>query len=700
MVKPKNKRPFFSYSDESMQKAVEAVKNGVSKKKAAIEFNVPRSTLVRKVSGRVSLVRKMGPSSELSEAEEKTLVEWLIAMARKGFPVHKNNLIQSVKKYLTESERTVRFLNDSKTPGRAWFEGFLRRHPEIKQRHVESLSKARAAVTIDRIQTWFDEIENFFKEEEFEDVLADPTRIFNADEAGFLLCPKSGKVLGPAKLEEDFYERVSSEKEQITVMGAFSADGRFVPPMLIFPYKKMPKAIVESVPTTWALGRSDSGWINSEVFFEYIANHFLPYVKSNNITRPVALFVDGHRSHLTQQVSKFCDENGVILIALFPNTTHIMQPADVSVFKPLKAGWTSAVRDWKFENFPKDVTRHTFGTILKDVFEKFALPKTIQNGFRKSGLFPFDKNNVDYSKCIPNRVIQRNNGGDVENTRSNFSQRVLETVEAKIPKETIRVFLTTYRSKSNWEGNIESCNLYQVWCALKDDCFKPQLPVTAEDDMSLTETPKTVQNGSPGRTGHNQMNRTPKDLSQPSTSVSTNIPPTIIESEDTRQKTPSPLPSTSAWQSPCRSNVYNYGMKENEGFKVPTPFKTCLPYPKTPDKNPPPKRKRKVFPFVVSCGKYRDFYENTKKKSTTKETKKPQVVRSDSSSDSDVEFQYADEDIDPMSDSENSIQLVESNHVIVHYENKYYPGKYILASKILKPMYHIFLSRNRPEKNS
>lgn len=53
----------------------------------------------------------------------------------------------------------------------------------------------------------------------------------------------------------------------------------------------------------------------------------------------------------------------------------------------------------------KEVTRHSFGIILEPVFEKYANVKTIQNGFRKSGLFPFNKNNVDYSKCISNRVI-------------------------------------------------------------------------------------------------------------------------------------------------------------------------------------------------------------------------------------------------------------------------------------------------------
>ena len=35
------------------------------------------------------------------------------------------------------------------------------------------------------------------------------------------------------------------------------------------------------------------------------------------------------------------------------NTTHIMQAADVAVFKPLKAGWATEVRNWKFETFQR-----------------------------------------------------------------------------------------------------------------------------------------------------------------------------------------------------------------------------------------------------------------------------------------------------------------------------------------------------------
>ena len=68
------------------------------------------------------------------------------------------------------------------------------------------------------------------------------------------------------------------------------------------------------------------------------------------------LFIDGHRSHLTIETSNLCSQYGIVLVALYPNSTHILQPADVSVFKPLKDGWKEIVQQWRFDNYPEQLT--------------------------------------------------------------------------------------------------------------------------------------------------------------------------------------------------------------------------------------------------------------------------------------------------------------------------------------------------------
>lgn len=211
------------------------------------------------------------------------------------------------------------------------------------------------------------------------------------------MCPKTGRVIGEKGSKEDFYVVTSNrEKEQLTVLGIFSADGVCVPPMIVYPYTRLPREVGESVPDSWGIGITPTGWMNGDVFFEWMANHFIPYLEKEKVQFPIILFVDGHRSHLTMHLSELCEAKGVILVALHPNCTHMLQPADVSVFAPLKKGWQAHVREWKFNNDYRQVNKSNFDPILQDVFKKKATPIVM------------DSENVGYTllKLIP--LITRN----------------------------------------------------------------------------------------------------------------------------------------------------------------------------------------------------------------------------------------------------------------------------------------------------
>jgi hypothetical protein len=42
----------------------------------------------------------------------------------------------------------------------------------------------------------------------------------------------------------------------------------------------------------------------------------------------------------------------------------------------------------------------SFAPLLERVVNKFMKPETISNGFKRCGLYPFNPNAVDYSKCL------------------------------------------------------------------------------------------------------------------------------------------------------------------------------------------------------------------------------------------------------------------------------------------------------------
>lgn len=324
----------FQYSPSKVERALEAIEGGMKVLTASTVFKVPRTTLRNKLSEK-SPRTSAGYSryhSKLGEEVENMLVNWIIECAEMGFPVNKEDLCTSVQKLVNSSNMGKVFGEDNR-PGRKWYEGFMKRHPSISQKHAEYVNRARGSVTPEKIKGWFDEVKNSLKDDIT--ILENPQRIFNMDETYFALTPKGDLILGP-KGRQIYEESSNSDKENVTTLFTVNAQGEMAPPLTLYKYTRMQASIVKAAPPGWGIGKTESGWMTGESFFEYISNVFIPYLNEKEICRPVIVFLDGHKSHLTFQLSKFCRDNQIHLVALYPNSTHILQPLDVALFSPFK----------------------------------------------------------------------------------------------------------------------------------------------------------------------------------------------------------------------------------------------------------------------------------------------------------------------------------------------------------------------------
>lgn len=250
-----------------------------------------------------------------------------------GFGIDKETLFDNVQKIVLENK--LQTPSSMVVQPKIGFMAFIKRHPELSQKNGEYINRARGSVTELAIRKWFDEVIATLGEDAI--VLNDPTRIYNMDESGFVLSPKSTLVISE-RGRTLYNESSRSNKESVTTLFTVNAVGEFAPPLTVFKYARLPKSIVDKAPPIWSLGKTESGWMTAEAFFSYIANVFYPYLVQNEVTFPVVVFLDGHSSHL----SEFCSNTGIILISLFPNSTHILQPLDVSVF-----GVLSILREFK-----------------------------------------------------------------------------------------------------------------------------------------------------------------------------------------------------------------------------------------------------------------------------------------------------------------------------------------------------------------
>ena len=187
-----------------------------------------------------------------------------------------------------------------------------------------------------------------------------PTQIWNADEAGFALCPKTGRVLS-VKTDKNVYGVTGDSKEQITCLCAASAAGEIIPPMQVFPGERFwYNPMANCIPNAY-FGHSTNGWIDTELFYGLLANHFVKKVQ----VRPVVSLVDGHSSHIDLEVSKFCSENQILLYCLPPHSSHLLQPLDVGFFRSLKAAWGKECNRYRAKEFGSSVTMETFSYVFR-----------------------------------------------------------------------------------------------------------------------------------------------------------------------------------------------------------------------------------------------------------------------------------------------------------------------------------------------
>ena len=135
---------YKSWSESNLHSAYLAhVEEGLSVRRAADAFGVPKSTLQDCVSGRVCFGAKSGPPKFLSDEEELELVNFLCGCAAVGYAKSKQilSLVRSV----------VRTKGIEATVTDGWWSSFKRRHGQLTVRAAEPLSYSRAVASSPQI---------------------------------------------------------------------------------------------------------------------------------------------------------------------------------------------------------------------------------------------------------------------------------------------------------------------------------------------------------------------------------------------------------------------------------------------------------------------------------------------------------------------------------------------------------------------
>lgn len=392
-IKRLGSRTYANYTTEQLNRAVQEIKAGrISLREASKRYKISLGTLSRKC--RNKHMNTFGRPTVLSKEEESKIVEGLLVAAEWGFPLTTHDLRNVIKTYLDSSGRTERRFKNN-TPGKDWVYHFRERHPVLSNRLCENIKRNRAQVSREAITSYFQNLETSLQG-------VPPEAIINYDESNLSDDPGRSKVL--VRRGSKHPERcLDTSKMSTSIMMSCTAGGELLPPYVIYRAIHMYESWRERGPKKARYNCTKSGWIDTAVFEDWFIYLVLPYMKKLG-PGPKALIGDNLSSHLSERVIEECRNNNIRFILLPPNSTHLCQPLDVAFFRPMKTAWKKQLLKWKQAN-QGTVPKSQFPALLKETLESMNenMARNIKSGFRASGVYPLDKNEV--LKRLPDKNV-------------------------------------------------------------------------------------------------------------------------------------------------------------------------------------------------------------------------------------------------------------------------------------------------------
>jgi len=372
-----------SWTQEDLNSAVDNISRGVmSTWEAAKNFKIPYRTLKRRIVKNNTEKKRMGPDSFLGEDAENKLVTHIKKLQRCGFAPTATDVREMAFLLSEKLNKINKFNLENRKAGYDWFHAFLKRHPDLSVRKAEGVSRHRVlGMNKEIVGNYFDLLGRVLEDN---DLLDKPSHIYNMDETGLQLNNRPGMVLAERGSKAVVNITAQEKGETITVVACCNAEGQFLPPACIFKGKNKKSEFEDNMPPGSVVYMSQkSAYINSELFFIWFKDHFIP----RKVPGKVVLILDGHGSHCNSVETLECAEaNDVILLCLPPHTTHYLQPLDRSVFKSLKAAYYHACQTWVKSKNNRTITRLHFGQLLNEAWGKAASVQNAVSGFKSTGM--------------------------------------------------------------------------------------------------------------------------------------------------------------------------------------------------------------------------------------------------------------------------------------------------------------------------
>ena len=324
-------------------------------------------------------------STVLTSVEEELFVQWMQREVNMNAPITPEEAKEQAR--LIIEQRTGAVYTGSL---RYWLAAFRKRHPELTARIAEVMPSSRlnAEQKEGNIARFFTLLAQFRH--------LTPSQIYAADETGLDGDgSRRQKVIVPTGTPR-VYRKGSSYREHTSILHMANADGESVPPVFIFKAKKkidamLVQQLADLAPSA-LYGIQESGYftsINTSAILQHLDRH-------SASPRPLLLIMDGASGHLDPESAKLANTLRIDILLLPAHTTHILQVADVAVFRPFEEAWKGQCAKRRREK-RRSSARGDCGIHQTDIipmamaaWDRAMTSSNVISGFRRTGIFPFD----------------------------------------------------------------------------------------------------------------------------------------------------------------------------------------------------------------------------------------------------------------------------------------------------------------------
>ena len=302
-------------------------------------------------------------------------------LADMGFGLTKSQLLAKAGEFCLKAGLSTPFKDGPAGP--SWYRGFMKRHKELSLRRPSKLSTNRGRA-MDRkvVDAHFKAIGKVIENME-------PQQIWNMDESEFNLEHIPSKVICE-KGQKSVNSRVSSDRQNITVVACINAAGMAMPPMFIAKGKTH-KAIhafsTTNAPPGSVWTYQEKAWMEDSLGVQWFKSVFLMHCGPE---RPQVLIMDQHHSHEAEDLLDLAKLENITLFGLPPHTSQFLQPLDRGCFSSLTNGFNKECSEHMSSNVTHVVNKASFATLFCRAWGKAMTPSNIRSGFAVTGICPYN----------------------------------------------------------------------------------------------------------------------------------------------------------------------------------------------------------------------------------------------------------------------------------------------------------------------